>query len=162
MENEHVVLAPIGLRPPGRRINYRVDLEALGNETLFFAGTPETLDLRARALYRYEASSFRLGHATPPGFHYDAFSLLDDPPETSPVPFSPPVLPLASRDLYLQLPTLDRRIADLARTFAAGATGDLDACAIHRTPSTLRLRLHPRIARSRNGRSAGPFPVRAP
>ena len=36
------------------------------------AGTPETLDLRARALYRYEASSFRLGHATPPGFHYDA------------------------------------------------------------------------------------------
>ena len=125
VENEHVVLAPIGLRPPGRRINYRVDLEALGNETLFFAGTPEILDLRARALYRSEGSSFRLGHATPPGFHYDAFSLLDDPPETSPVPFPPPVLPLASRDLYLQLPALDRRIAELARTFAAGAAGDL-------------------------------------
>ena len=125
VENEHVVLAPLGLRPPGRRINYRVDLEALENDTLFFAGTPETLDLRARALYRYEASSFRLGHATPPGFHYDAFSLLDDPPETAPALFPPPVLPLASRELYLQLPTLDGRIAELARTFAAGATGDL-------------------------------------
>jgi len=125
VENEHVVLAPIGLRPPGRRINYRVDLEALENDTLFFAGTPETLDLRARALYRYEASSFRLGHATPPGFHYDAFSLLDDPPETSPAVFPPPVLPLASRELYLQLPTLDRRIAELARNFASGATSDL-------------------------------------
>ena len=58
VENEHVVLAPIGLRPPGRRINYRVDLEALENDTLFFAGTPETLDLRARALYRYEGFQF--------------------------------------------------------------------------------------------------------
>jgi hypothetical protein len=32
---------------------------------------------------------------------------------------------LASRELYLQLPTLDGRIAELARTFASGATGDL-------------------------------------
>jgi transglutaminase-like putative cysteine protease len=125
VENEHVVLAPVGLRPPGRFINYRVDLEALDDGTLFFAGTPEAVDLRARALYRYEGSSFRLGLPTPPGFHYDAFSLLDNPPETAPLPFPPPVLPLASRELYLQLPTLDGRIAELARTFSAGSTSDL-------------------------------------
>jgi protein-glutamine gamma-glutamyltransferase len=125
VENEHVVLAPAGLRPPGRRVNYRVDLEGLENDTLFFAGTPETLDLRARALYRSETASFRLGHAVPQGFHYDVWSLLDDPPEGAPELFPPPVLPLASRELYLQLPALDARIAGLARSFASGATGDL-------------------------------------
>ena len=125
VENEHVVLATAGLRPPGRRINYHVDLEALGNDTLFFAGKPETLDVRVRALYRSETASFRLGHAVPQGFHYEVYSLLDDPPERAPVLFPPPVLPLASRQLYLQLPALDGRIAELARSFAAGAADDL-------------------------------------
>ena len=125
VENEHVVLAPPGLSPPGRRINYRVELEGLENDTLFFAGTPEILDLRARALYRSETASFRLGSAVPQGFHYDVFSLLDDPPERAPVHFPPPVLPLAAREQYLQLPALDARIADLARSFAAGGAGDL-------------------------------------
>jgi protein-glutamine gamma-glutamyltransferase len=125
VENEHVVLAPPGLPPPGRRINYHVELEALENDTLFFAGTPEILDLRARTLYRSDTGNFRLGHAVPQGFRYDVFSLLDTPPERAPVLYPPPVLPLAARELYLQLPTLDGRIADLARSFAAGATSDL-------------------------------------
>jgi protein-glutamine gamma-glutamyltransferase len=125
VENEHVVLAPPGLLPLGRRINYHVELEALENDTLFFAGTPEILDLRARALYRSNTSSFRLGHAVPQGFRYDVFSLLDSPPERAPVLYPPPVLPLAARELYLQLPRLDGRIAELARSFATGATGDL-------------------------------------
>ena len=125
VENGHVVLAPGGLHPAGRRVNYHVDLEALENDTLFFAGTPETLDLGVRALYRTETSSFRLGHAVPQGFHYDVWSLLDDPPEGAPVRFPPPVLPLAARQLYLQLPALDGRIGELARSFAASATDDL-------------------------------------
>ena len=125
VENDHVVLEPPGLPPPGRRINYRVEMEEQENDTLFFAGTPETLDLQARALYRSESSSLRLGHAVPQGFHYDAYSLLDEPPETAPIPFPPPVLPLAARELYLRLPPLDLRVTELARNFAAGATGDL-------------------------------------
>lgn len=125
VENGHVVLAPAGLPPPGRRINYHVDLEALENDTLFFAGTPEILDLRARAIYRSETASFRLSHAVPQGFQYDVYSLLDDPPEGAPALFPPPVLALASREQYLQLPALDGRISELARSFAAGATGDL-------------------------------------
>jgi transglutaminase-like putative cysteine protease len=125
VENGHVVLAPAGLHPAGRRVNYHVDLEALENDTLFFAGTPETLDLGVRALYRTETSSFRLGHAVPQGFHYDVWSLLDDPPEGAPVRVPAPVLPLAARQLYLQLPALDGRIGELARSFAASATDDL-------------------------------------
>jgi transglutaminase-like putative cysteine protease len=124
VENEHVVLAPAGL--PGRRVNYRVELEELENDTLlFFAGTPEILELRARALYRSDTASYRLGHAVPQGFHYDVYSLLDVPPESAPIRFLAPVLPLAARERYLQLPTLDSRIAELGRRFAADATGDL-------------------------------------
>jgi protein-glutamine gamma-glutamyltransferase len=124
VENEHVVLAPAGL--PGRRVNYRVELEELENDTLlFFAGTPEILELRARALYRSDTASYRLGHAVPQGFHYDVYSLLDDAPESAPIRFPAPVLPLAARERYLQLPTLDGRIAELGRQFAANATGDL-------------------------------------
>ena len=52
-----MTLAPPGLRPPGRRINYHVDVEAIDNDTLFFAGTPEMLDLRARTLYRSETGA---------------------------------------------------------------------------------------------------------
>jgi transglutaminase-like putative cysteine protease len=126
VEDQHVVLAPVELRQPGRRINYQVDLEAIENDTLFFAGTPEILDLRARALYRSEASTFRLGHAMPQGFHYEAWSLLDDPPEGSPPLYPPPVLPLAARSLYLQLPALDERIRQLARSFAGSAATDLE------------------------------------
>ena len=126
VENEHVVLAPPGLPPPGRRINYQVELEELENDTLFFAGTPETLDLQARALYRSETSSFRLGHAVPQGFHYDAYSLLDDPPETAPAALS---AARASAGGARALPATAgaRRAAspELARNFAAGATGDL-------------------------------------
>jgi hypothetical protein len=125
VENGHVVLTAPGVHPPGRRINYHVELEALENDTLFFAGTPEILDLRARALYRSETSSIRLGHAVPQGFPYDVFSLLDDPPEGAPALFPPPVLPLAARELYLQLPSLDARIAELAHSFATGEAGDL-------------------------------------
>ena len=125
VEKEHAVLAAPGLRPPGRRVNYHVDLEALENDTLFFAGTPETLDLRARALYRSETASYRLGHAAPQGIHYDVWSLLDEPPEGAAAHYPPPVLPLAARELCLQLPTLDARIGDLARSFAAGEAGDL-------------------------------------
>jgi transglutaminase-like putative cysteine protease len=123
VEHDHVVLAPAGL--PGRRVNYRVDLEELENDTLFFAGTPEILELRADALLHSETASYRLGHAVPPGFHYDVYSLLDDPPEGAPLRFPPPVLPLAARERYLQLPALDSRIAELGRRFAANAPSDL-------------------------------------
>jgi len=90
VEDNHVVLTPLGSLPQGRHVNYHVDLEALDNDTLFFAGAPEILDLRARALYRSETGGVSLGHPAPPGFRYDAWSLLDDPPERAPALVPPP------------------------------------------------------------------------
>ncbi|MEO8597975.1 MAG: DUF3488 and transglutaminase-like domain-containing protein [Candidatus Solibacter sp.] len=125
VESEHVVLTPADLQPSGRRIDYHVELEALENDTLFFAGTPELLDLKARTLYRLEHGGYRLGRAVPQGFGYEVRSLLEDSPERAAPLYPPPVLPLAARETYLQLPTLDGRIAPLARTFIEGATDDL-------------------------------------
>ena len=50
VQNDHVELVPGERRVFGRRISYHVDLEAIQNDALFFAGTPEFLDLRARTL----------------------------------------------------------------------------------------------------------------
>ena len=125
IEHEHLVLAAAGVRPPGRRINFHVDLEPLETDTLFFAGTPETLDLSARSVLVSDASGIRLGRPLSQGFRYDAWSLLDEPPETAAPLYAPPVLPLEARQYYLELPPLDPRIAALAHTFAGDAATEL-------------------------------------
>ncbi len=124
--DDHVDLVPIDARHPGNRINYHIDLEPLDNDTMFFAGTPETLDLRARVIYRFDGPVYRLGRRTPQGLHYDAYSRLEDRPETSLPPYPPPVLSLAARQNALQLPPLDDRIPALARRFTAGTLTDLE------------------------------------
>jgi transglutaminase-like putative cysteine protease len=125
VQNDHIDLVPISSWIAGHRINYHVDLEALENDALFFAGTPETVDIRARALYRYDGSVYRLGRTSPQGLRYDAYSRLEDRPELAP-PMVTAVLPLSVREPNLQLPAIDPRIADLARSFTAGATNDLE------------------------------------
>jgi hypothetical protein len=126
IENGHVDLMPIDALPPGRSISYHVDLGAFETDALFFAGIPENLDLHSTSLYRTDTGSYRLGHPTPQGFHYDAYSLLEEPPERAPPAYPAPVLPLAARNQYLQLPALDRRVAELARTLTASAATDLE------------------------------------
>jgi protein-glutamine gamma-glutamyltransferase len=81
--------------------------------------------VRARALYRSYGSVYRLGRTPPQGIRYDAYSRLEDRPELAPPPVSAPVLPLAVRERNVQLPPIDPRIADLARSFVAGSINDL-------------------------------------
>ena len=123
--NGHVELAALDKMPPGRAISYQVELEPLENDALFFAGTPVNLDIRALSLYRTDSGGYRLGYPTPPGFRYEAYSLLDEPPETAPATYPAPVLSLSTRNQNIQLSQMDRRIADLARSVTAGAATDL-------------------------------------
>src|SRR5262249_29595403 len=126
VQDGHIVLAQSDRHPFGRRISYHVDLEPLQNPELYFSGTPEFLDLRSRVLYRSYADVYTLGKPLTEGFRYDASSLLEDPPERT-TPLTPaPVLSLAERSHNLQLPRLDPRIGELARTVTAGAPGDLE------------------------------------
>jgi transglutaminase-like putative cysteine protease len=126
VENGHADLEPSVFRRPGRHINYHVDLDAFGTDALFFAGVPEMVDLRYSFLLRTPAGSYRVQRQSPRGLHYDAYSRLEDPPETSPPPYPAPILPLRARSDYLQLPPLDPRIPELARTMTAGAATDLE------------------------------------
>jgi len=124
VENGHADLQP-GPWHPGRRLNYQVVLNAVNTNVLFFAGTPEKLDLRQQYVYRNPNGGYRLGRDPPPGFSYDAYSLLEEPPESSPPADPTPELPGEIRDRYLQLPKLDSRIAALARDMAGRADSDV-------------------------------------
>jgi protein-glutamine gamma-glutamyltransferase len=111
-----------GERPVGRGINYDVSYDEISTDALFFAGTPESVRMRMPGLYRVEGEAYRLGHGPPPGFHYEAYSLLEDPPETAAPRFPVPILPLQTRERYLRLPPLDPRIPPLARTMSGAGT----------------------------------------
>jgi transglutaminase-like putative cysteine protease len=126
VENGHADLEPSVDRRPGRHINYHVDLDVFGADALFFAGVPEMVDLRYAFLLRTATGSYRIGRPSPRGVHYDAYSRLEDMPETSPAPYPTPILPLPARNDCLQLPPLDSRIPALARAMMAGAATDLE------------------------------------
>ena len=127
VENGQADLQPPGGRPVGRGISYRVEYDELDTDALFFAGTPEKIMyLHVERLVRTEGGNIRLPVRPPQGFRYEAYSLLEEPPQIAPVRFPTPILSLAERERYLQLPVLDPRIPQLARAVAAGDSADLD------------------------------------
>src|SRR3954447_13987427 len=120
-------LIPPGERSSGRKLNYEVHFDEMSTNALFFAGTPESvLGIRVPTIYRGEGGGYRIGSTPAPGFHYEAYSLLEEQPESAAPVFPPPKLPLEARERYLQLPFLDRRIAPLAREWSAGLPTELE------------------------------------
>ncbi|HEV2446508.1 MAG TPA: DUF3488 and transglutaminase-like domain-containing protein [Candidatus Sulfopaludibacter sp.] len=125
-EHGRINLNPSGFRRPGRHITFDVEFNDLDTDALFFAGVPEWLDVRSPMVFRTETESYRLGRPTPSGFRYEAYSLLEDPPETA-LPLAPrPLLDGRERELYLELPALDPRVAVLAHRMTEGAITDLE------------------------------------
>jgi len=110
----------------GRHLEYHVTFDAIEAGTLFFVGFPEKVDVSSPYLVRTEGAGYSLDVPIPQGFHYDAYSLLENPPESSTPRYPPPVLRLMDRERYLQLPPrLDPRIPALARAMAGPAISDL-------------------------------------
>jgi transglutaminase-like putative cysteine protease/uncharacterized protein YggT (Ycf19 family) len=128
LEGGHAKLSSAGLISSARHLGYHVELDVTDSDALFFAGIPETLDLRLPTVLRTSTGSYRLSQPPPPGFRYDAYSRLEDPPEGSPPASAATVMGLIDRQRYLQLPSkeLDPRIPELARTFTAGSSTDLE------------------------------------
>jgi transglutaminase-like putative cysteine protease len=121
--NGHVELQSPG---EGRRLNYHVQFNSVDTDALFFAGTPVRLDLPQFLVIRNDTGSYRLARTPPAGFSYDAYSLLEDPPETASLLAGDVVLPADMRREALGLPRLDPRVSALAQALTAGATTDLE------------------------------------
>jgi hypothetical protein len=110
----------------GQQRSYRVEFTDLDAETLFFAGSPETVEgLPPATQMDPETGVFRLPQVPVAGFRYDAFSVLEEPPETAQPVYPTPVLDAKHRERYLRTTALDPRIPELAQSMTAGATSDL-------------------------------------
>ena len=124
VKNGQAELEPPDNRPRG--ISYTVEFDELETDALFFAGTPQRIYMHDGLLIPSDGGNYRLGRIPPQGFRYEAYSLLDEPPETAPIRFPTPILSLADRERNLQLPPLDPRLPRLAHEIAAGAATDLE------------------------------------
>ena len=106
----------------GRRTSYRVNLNGIDSDVLFFAGTPEMVYLHQLAIQSHRDGSYRLGHPPADGFYYDVYGWLGG----SSAGLVGPAEPLGIRDRrkYLELPQLDPRIPELARAATRPALND--------------------------------------
>jgi transglutaminase-like putative cysteine protease len=122
----HFALLPSAERQPGPHISYDLELEPADSTALFFAGTPESLDLRDLAVLRGSSGLPRLARRPPGILRYSAYSRLEQPPELARAAYPAPSLAPDEAGRDLQLPaTLDPRIRELASHWAAGASSDL-------------------------------------
>jgi hypothetical protein len=112
-------------RRGGHNIAYQVELNDIASDTLFFAGTPESISINVPMLRFSRGETIR----TPPrtittGLKYGVYSYLDEPN----APFVAP--PENDREVesidYLRLPSIDPRIPQLAREMAGEAVSDFD------------------------------------
>ncbi len=115
------ILGSAPKRRPGRDIEYQVQLDEIASDTLFFAGTPETIKINLSPIWRSAGGAFHVQGA-PNGLVYRAYSFVED--EGAPAILPPGRLAPADREELTQLPDLDPRIPALARTMAAGLGSD--------------------------------------
>lgn len=110
---------------PGRALLYQVQLNDIAADTLFIAGTPQTIRINLPFVRVTPSGTFNV--MTPiarPGLIYGVRSFLED--ETAEVSGTPEPLPFPVRKQLLQLPDIDPRIPRLAREMTAGATTEAD------------------------------------
>ena len=100
------------------RMSYEVHLTDIDTDVLFLAGVPEAVNVRAPLIKRSEAGTYRVPFGGSAGLTYIAQSYFNTGGRAWPAP--PPHLTGALRDRYLELPPLDPRIPELARTWSAG------------------------------------------
>jgi len=103
-------------------IGYRVTVNGLDSNVLFFAGIPEMVYIGQRELMSRGDGSFRLQHPLAEGSYYDVYSVLG---EAKAGAGEDAFLSSGDRSRYLELPPrLDARIPELAHNVARGAQSD--------------------------------------
>ncbi len=114
-------------RRDGVRLIYRVDLSLSDSDALFIAGIPEFLNIEHGRVVRTATDGYRLDNLSGEGVRYEVSSF---------VPYGAAAIPAtlteAQRAIYLQLPKMDPRVAELARTWAGESGGIEKALRIER------------------------------
>ncbi|MCC6389785.1 MAG: DUF3488 domain-containing protein [Bryobacterales bacterium] len=105
----------------GPRISYEVAMQESTSDVLFLAGAPESVRIFVPRIIRTPSGSYRLGFGAPDRLRYIGYSILevDGDPRYDGEPLSPLL-----REINLQLPPLDPRIAALARSLTANMLTD--------------------------------------
>ncbi|MGA2737274.1 MAG: DUF3488 and transglutaminase-like domain-containing protein [Bryobacteraceae bacterium] len=103
----------------GRSTNYRISLNSIDSNVLFFAGRPEMVWVKELTIMGRQDGSYRLGHPPAEGFFYDVWGW---PDESAAEEF----LGTRERRRYLSLPAIDPRIPQLARNIARATDNDTD------------------------------------
>ena len=125
---DHGVLALQRFRSsdrPGRTIIYTVNLSDIASDTLFVAGTPETISINLPFVRVTQEGAIHIAPRYGLGaLSYGVYSFLPD--ETAPSRTAPDPLPAPVREEFLQLPAIDPRIPALARRMTTGPAADAD------------------------------------
>jgi transglutaminase-like putative cysteine protease len=103
---------------PGRNLRYAVELSSIASDTLYFAGTPQTISIQALNLFRSPSGAIRAPRFGMAGLRYGADSRIENE-WAAPLE---PIVPLGvdERRTLLELPQLDSRIPLLGREWSAG------------------------------------------
>jgi hypothetical protein len=126
LDHGHLAISQVDALRTGEHLAYAVEIEPAGADTLFLAGRPESLDLPYPALLESSSGAYRLPYTPSGGIRYEAYCLLEAPPEQSPASGPAGELSPAERARELQLPLrLDPRVPGLARGWAQAAPTDL-------------------------------------
>src|SRR5579864_3741690 len=115
--------AVIGLRR-GHNLIYQVHLSQLVSDTVFVAGTPETISIDVPFIRYSQGGAFHVAPRGSRGLDYSVYGFLPD--EWAEVRFTSAPLAEAVRDELLSLPALDPRIPRLAQEMTAGAETEVE------------------------------------
>jgi protein-glutamine gamma-glutamyltransferase len=104
----------------GHSLRYAVELSEIAADTLYFAGTPETVRIPVQNIFRSSSGALRVPRFGIAGLRYGAYSRIEN--EHAPMLEAPTDLSSAEKRALLELPTLDPRVSSLAASWASAAT----------------------------------------
>ncbi len=106
---------------PGTGLSSAVHINDVSLDgVLFFAGTPQFLQIDAPLILHTSVDSYRLISGNSTSLNYQVFSYLESSGKKDRLGEPPPIaLTREQRDLYLRLPAVDARVWNLAQTVAA-------------------------------------------
>lgn len=124
LDSHQVMFKPERAARRGYRMVYNVQFSEIASDTLFYAGTLQSISINAPILHYSRGKSLRVSRVPVSGLKYIASSWIEDM-STPRTPVDP--LPPIERDDLLLLPDkLDVRIFRLAREVIEGAKGGVN------------------------------------